>query len=139
MRLAAGIFMSFASVLPPAAGGFILLKRSPAWNISVMAGTLSGFLMAGALLFLSGWDRRSAATGPFWMGLLAVASSFVAWLCLSAAWTIEGPDMELAWIAPTGAAGSALLLVGWLKWWRAVALDLRRREAETASRAAPFL
>jgi len=86
------------------------------------------------LHLLAGRPWRRGPLTVFWLGIVPVAVTFLAWACALAVMILIGQWSLLRVVVP-GVTGSSLLLLGWLKWWAAVRRAIHSAKESSAAAA----
>ena len=103
------------------------------FQILLMIGGLSVFLLVTALPFLASRLVWQTKLYPFGMGMVPIALAAIAWPALVFAFAYEIRKyttlmfVQCVIVFGVGTCGSVLMLLGWLLWWRAVRAAMRAK------------
>lgn len=120
---AAGLLFLVYAIIPP----MVLLKQipQPATNAGPAATALLSacglYVMLAGLAFLLSWDRRREPTLIFWLGAGPLLFFLLRWIILLFITLTRGYPWTYIVLGVAEIGGCALLILGWINWWRAVA------------------
>ncbi|MGD0093733.1 MAG: hypothetical protein ABSE73_27815 [Planctomycetota bacterium] len=119
-----------SAVLPSFFFGLIQLNLWARNDTGLQAGAAASmaFLFMCGMTALMAWSARGKPSCFFWLGVVPLSEAVLAWAALCVMLVLVTPSSHeqlLYLIIPACAAGSLLMLFGWLKWWAAVRRFMR--------------